>query len=180
MKQTITVKSLIAATTASFLFATFPLLSEAASNAVNTSPYSKNPTKTAANNIGSANTSTLKLYGWYPAVKAKNNPANHSAAALSMASIAKAIPGPATIPERIMPDAQVVNTLDASGYNTVFLELEKDGEKFWVASTRQNIKTGTRVRFSADKAIRLVNFKSKSLNRTFDSIYFVTEVAVVQ
>lgn len=76
-------------------------------------------------------------------------------------------------------EARVIASIEARGYNTTYLELEADSKRFWIASSKLEVKTGNRVRFSTGKAVRLVNFTSKALNRTFRSIDFVSEVTVL-
>jgi len=58
----------------------------------------------------------------------------------------------------------------AGGGGYTFFHLEKDGEKFWVATPPTEGKAGEEI--SLQPGIEMRNFKSKSLNRTFDQIYF--------
>ncbi len=63
---------------------------------------------------------------------------------------------------------KVLEVINGGGYT--FFQLEKDGEKFWVASPPTQAKNGEVLSFQP--GIEMSNFKSKSLGRTFDRIYF--------
>ncbi|MGE5172543.1 MAG: OB-fold nucleic acid binding domain-containing protein [Betaproteobacteria bacterium] len=63
---------------------------------------------------------------------------------------------------------KVVETMNAGGYTYVCLE--KKGKKTWVAVPEMQVSVGQVVAFQQGQ--EMVNFKSKSLNRTFDSIIF--------
>ena len=63
---------------------------------------------------------------------------------------------------------KVVETMDAGGYTYVCLE--KKGVKTWVAIPQTKVTVGKQMALQPGMEMR--NFTSKSLNRTFDSIYF--------
>lgn len=64
---------------------------------------------------------------------------------------------------------KVVETLNSGGYTYVCLE--KGGKKTWVAVPEMSgVKVGSEMSFTPGS--EMVNFKSKTLGRTFDSIYF--------
>lgn len=130
----------------------------------------------ATPSLGAESTEDAKtLFGWFssqPPIPEKTPPLSATKAEATKTPPTKARPVSGN-------DATVIASIDAYGYNTTYMELEADGKRFWIASSKLDIKTGNRVRFSTDKAVRLVNFTSKSLNRTFSSIYFVSEVAVI-
>ena len=63
---------------------------------------------------------------------------------------------------------KVLEVIDGGGYT--FFSLDKDGEKFWVATPPTTGKAGEELSFQP--GIEMRKFKSKSLDRTFDVIYF--------
>ncbi len=63
---------------------------------------------------------------------------------------------------------KVVETMDSGGYSYVCLE--KKGKKSWVAVPQTKITKGTTMSFQPGMV--MTNFKSKTLNRTFDKIVF--------
>lgn len=129
----------------------------------------------ATSSLGAESTEDAKtLFGWF-----SSQPATPEKSPLSTTKTETTKTPPSKARTVSGNDATVIASIDAFGYNTTYMELEADGKRFWIASSKLDIKTGNRVRFSTDKAVRLVNFTSKSLNRTFSSIYFVSEVAVL-
>lgn len=125
---------------------------------------------------------THKLFGWFSNQQTNVEPKKTDKV---LPNSAKAEKSTLTPPPKVLPmpltgdDATVVAAIEATGYNTIYMELENGGKRFWIASSKLDVKTGDRVRYSKEKAVRLINFTSKSLNRTFDNIYFVNEVAVL-
>jgi hypothetical protein len=65
---------------------------------------------------------------------------------------------------------KVVETMDSGGYTYVLVQ--EGGQKTWVAVPAMKVKVGQSVSFSP--GVEMKNFTSKTLNRTFDSIYFST------
>jgi hypothetical protein len=63
----------------------------------------------------------------------------------------------------------VVETMDSGGYTYVCVE--QNGKKTWFAAPQMAVKKGQVMSF--DLGMEMKNFTSKTLNRTFDSIYFV-------
>ena len=63
---------------------------------------------------------------------------------------------------------KVLEVINGGGYT--FFQLEKDGEKFWVATPPTEAKAGEEI--SLQPGIEMRNFKSQSLARTFDQIFF--------
>jgi hypothetical protein len=70
--------------------------------------------------------------------------------------------GPASL------SGKVVETMDAGGYTYVCLE--KKGIKTWVAVPQTKVTVGKEMTFQPGVEMR--NFPSKTLNRTFERIYF--------
>ena len=93
-----------------------------------------------------------------------------------------AIPGQNNSPTAVRPPAQpaaghkgrVVSTMNAAGYT--YMEVEEQGQKIWAAAKETTIKVGDQVEFPNSPAMQ--NFTSKTLNRTFDKIFFVSSLRV--
>ena len=66
----------------------------------------------------------------------------------------------------------VVQTMNASGYTYVLLE--KDGTQSWCAMPETEIKVGEEI--AVAPGAPMYNFSSKTLNKTFDTIYFTSGV----
>lgn len=60
---------------------------------------------------------------------------------------------------------------DASNYS--YLKVKENGNSFWIAVSRMDIKVGESVIFS--RSMEMKNFKSEALNKTFESILFVDD-----
>jgi hypothetical protein len=71
---------------------------------------------------------------------------------------------------------KVVQKMDAAGYT--YLEIDEKGKKLWVAVMQTPVKEGDIVEIP-DSPV-MVNFTSKTLNRTFDEILFAAGVRVVK
>jgi len=65
----------------------------------------------------------------------------------------------------------VEEKLDASNYS--YLKVNEKGNSFWIAVSKMEINPGDYVIYS--KFMEMKNFKSESLNRTFESILFVDD-----
>lgn len=63
---------------------------------------------------------------------------------------------------------KVVETMNSGGYT--YLNLERNGKKTWLAVPETRVKMGQEVTCSS--GTEMVNFTSKTLKRTFDSIVF--------
>ncbi len=64
---------------------------------------------------------------------------------------------------------EVVETMDSGGYT--YLLVDTGAEKIWAASPVTAVEVGQKV--SVPKGMMMSNFSSKTLDRTFESIYFV-------
>lgn len=73
-------------------------------------------------------------------------------------------------------NGKVMKAMHAGGYT--YMQVEKDGKEFWIASTMMNVKKDDYVRWS-DAAV-MKNFSSSTLHRTFDEILFVTNAELDQ
>ena len=69
---------------------------------------------------------------------------------------------------------KVVSTMDAAGYT--YIEAEEKGQKIWVAVMKTKVKIGDLVEFPDSPP--MINFRSKTLNRTFDKIIFASALRV--
>lgn len=99
------------------------------------------------------------------------SPFGYSAyAAPQHGSTAPAKPHAMTADDSAGPDlsGKVVETMNASGYTYVLLE--KKGKKTWVAVTEMKVTVGKEMAFLPGSPMS--QFTSKSLDRTFDMIYF--------
>lgn len=84
---------------------------------------------------------------------------------------------PQEIPAGAGHKGKVLSTKDAAGYT--YLEVEENGQKLWVAVMQnKDVKVGDMVEFPDSPP--MVNFQSKSLNRTFDKIIFAAGIRIVK
>lgn len=65
-----------------------------------------------------------------------------------------------------------VESMDASNYTYIYVE--ENGKTFWIAVPQMEVKKGDVLYFS--KSMEMKNFKSETLNRTFESILFVDDI----
>jgi hypothetical protein len=77
---------------------------------------------------------------------------------------------PVTTPKQVNStlSGEIVETMDSSGYT--YINIEKDGQKTWVAVPRMKVTLGQDI--SLKSGMTMKNFRSKTLNRTFDTIIF--------
>ncbi len=68
----------------------------------------------------------------------------------------------------------VASAMDSGGYT--YIEVTQGKESRWLATNRMAVRKGDKIRF--DEGMLMTDFHSKSLNRTFPSIYFVNQVTV--
>jgi hypothetical protein len=99
-------------------------------------------------------------------------PAPQSQSAKPSAQMAPATPAaPATSPGK---SGKVVETMDASGYT--YVNVDTGSETFWAAAPQFAVKVGDEV--LVPEGMPMTNFSSKTLDRTFDVVYFVPSVMV--
>ena len=72
-----------------------------------------------------------------------------------------------------MHEVKVAEVIQTSQYT--YLKVSENGAENWIAVTRMEAAAGETYYF--DKAMEMTNFKSKELNRTFESILFVQEIS---
>lgn len=63
---------------------------------------------------------------------------------------------------------KIVETMDSGGYTYVLLDNE--GKQTWVAMPQTKVVKGTKMSFL--RGTEMTNFRSKTLNRTFEKIIF--------
>ena len=66
----------------------------------------------------------------------------------------------------------VAESMNAAGYS--FIRVDQDGDSLWLAAPETTISVGQSIRWSGGAPMR--NFTSRSLNRSFDQILFVSAV----
>lgn len=71
-------------------------------------------------------------------------------------------------------EGTVVDIIDTTGYT--YMELENGGNRFWIAAPTTKVNKGDRIRFVQDMV--MTNFTSKTLNRTFGTLVFVSSTEV--
>lgn len=69
----------------------------------------------------------------------------------------------------------VEEVLPTSSY--VYLYVKEGEDKFWISTSKQEVKPGEAYLFH--DAMLQTNFKSKELDRTFDTLYLVTQIVPV-
>ena len=81
----------------------------------------------------------------------------------------------ASAPAPALPlEGRVAETMNASGYT--YLQVESGNHKVWVAAPELAVKVGDQV--TVKDGAPMTNYHSKTLNRTFDVVYFAGSVAV--
>jgi hypothetical protein len=81
------------------------------------------------------------------------------------------------VPEAQLPQkAKVLSTIDAAPYT--YLEVTQNKKTLWLAANAVPVKKGDVIRF--DDGMVMTNFHSKTLNRTFPSVTFVSRVLVTK
>jgi len=68
----------------------------------------------------------------------------------------------------------VIETINSAGYTYVNVDTGKD--KIWAAAPETQVKTGDKVTIPPGMLMR--NHHSKTLNRTFDAVYFLSAISV--
>ncbi len=83
---------------------------------------------------------------------------------------------PREIPAGASHQGKVLQVMDAGSYS--YLEVEEKGQKLWVAAMKTTAKKGDRVEFPNSPP--MVNFESKTLKKTFASIYFADTLNILR
>jgi hypothetical protein len=82
-------------------------------------------------------------------------------------------PSQQTIADTNVHTVVVQEVIQASGYT--YLKVKENDSEFWIAVTKREIEKGAE--FSFADALEMKNFKSKDLQRTFETIYFVSNIS---
>jgi len=69
--------------------------------------------------------------------------------------------------------AVVQEVLQAAAYT--YLNVKENDTNFWIAVTKREIQPGATISFA--EGLEMNNFQSKDLQRTFEKVYFVDQVA---
>lgn len=69
----------------------------------------------------------------------------------------------------LMHEVKVEEVVQTVGYT--YLKVSENNEQYWMAVNRQEAAAGETYYF--DQSLKMNNFKSKELNKTFETIYFV-------
>lgn len=68
-------------------------------------------------------------------------------------------------------EKHTVNVLESTTAGAyTYLNVEENGNKYWVAIQKSNVKVGDKLSFN--EQVVMTNFKSNALNKTFDKIMF--------
>lgn len=105
----------------------------------------------------------------------------------SVSAVAQSLPaGHPTVPAKMegkgasaaqLPQkGKVLSTLDAKPYT--YIEVTQNKKTLWLAANAVPLKKGDVIRF--DNGMVMNNFHSKTLNRTFPSVLFVSSVVVTK
>jgi hypothetical protein len=81
------------------------------------------------------------------------------------------------IPAGVGKKAKVVQTMNSGGYTYVEAADEK-GQKAWLALPETKVAVGDAIEYPETPP--MVNFQSKTLNKTFDKILFIPGIRVVK
>lgn len=68
----------------------------------------------------------------------------------------------------------ITDSVSAGGYT--YMQVEENGQSFWIAGPSNKLPKGTMVQF--DEQIWMSNFTSKALDKTFDRLLFVSGVQI--
>ena len=84
------------------------------------------------------------------------------------APASQALPAANTVQADTSLSGKVVETMNSGGYT--YVSLEKNGKKTWAAIPATAVKVGQEMALQPGTEMR--NFTSRTLNRTFESIFF--------
>jgi hypothetical protein len=78
--------------------------------------------------------------------------------------------------EETLSYGKILEVKEVMGYD--YLKVDQNGTERWVAIAKAPVKVGDMIGYDTNTVMK--NFKSKSLNRTFDEIVFANEVYLSQ
>lgn len=76
-------------------------------------------------------------------------------------------------PDQDNQKALVKEVIHTTSYT--YLRVEKNNHEEWIAITKQEIENGSTIYYK--EGLKMENFESPELNRTFESVYFVQEIS---
>lgn len=79
-------------------------------------------------------------------------------------------------PKQKIIKAEVKEHMDASSYT--YMLVNENGNEYWIAAPQTKVETGQIVYFT--QGMEMKNFRSETLDKTFDSIFFVQSVSAFQ
>jgi hypothetical protein len=79
------------------------------------------------------------------------------------------------MPEELPNKGKVLSSIDANDFT--YIEVDRAGSKVWIAAPKMALKPGSTIRYEDGSVMS--DFYSKLLKRTFPSVMFVGQVAVV-
>ena len=71
--------------------------------------------------------------------------------------------------------AKVLQSIQSNDY--VYIEVTNEKGQFWLAAPAEELKAGDKIRYSNGTLMQ--NFYSKKHQRTFDAVWFVSKVEVI-
>ncbi len=113
-------------------------------------------------------TLTLSLLAPLGACKKEKAPAKEEGAHAGAVKASPSDPAAVPVPEVGRLSGAVVETMDSGGYT--YMKLKTTGGEKWAAVSKSAVKVGQEVTISGPTLMK--GFKSKSLERTFEEIYF--------
>ena len=93
--------------------------------------------------------------------------------ALLILNLEAQTPTSKTIIEKPFYQGKVINVQQGGAYTYIEVK-EKTQKSFWIATNNADVKTGDFIRFQ--KEIVVKNFKSKTLDKTFNEIMFASNL----
>jgi hypothetical protein len=75
-----------------------------------------------------------------------------------------------------LASGKVINSLRGGGYT--YIQVENNGEQFWIASSFINVKRNDIVAWENGSV--MTNFTSYALNRKFEEIHFVKTITILR
>jgi len=87
---------------------------------------------------------------------------------------AKPAPEVAPVPAAVGKTGKVTETMNAAGYT--YIQVDTGSEKFWAAAPEFSVKAGDDV--VVPEGMPMPDYHSKTLDRTFEMVYFVPNVMV--
>jgi len=79
---------------------------------------------------------------------------------------------PASVMQSKLHSGRVIKTMDSAGYS--YIQVEEKGKKIWLAAPVTKISVGQNISWNSGAAMQ--KFSSRSLNRTFEEIFFISGV----